>query len=272
MIPLVVLDIDGTLVAGETSLPSPILGAITEAQQAGVAFSLCTGRPGFGHVTKIASEIGPNQPHAFQFGAHITYLAGENLQVTALQDDLVKQLVRASRDHGLALELYTPNEIFVERLTPDAKAHAELLGVTPVVRDLDEIRKTEPIIRAQIIAQRGQWDEIQSVIPAGLNVGYGVSPTAPNTDYISLLPANIDKAHAVKKLASHLRVDLQNVMAIGDSAGDTPMLEVVGHPRVMGNAPANIRQQFPGKVLPPVSEFGVVQAILEATELLTVPG
>lgn len=270
MIPLVVLDLDGTLVAQETSLPKPITEAIHEAQQAGIAFALCTGRAGFGYAARIAEEIGPHQPHAFQYGAHITYLGGENLQVTALKDETVKQLVRLSRDLGVVLELYTPTEIFIERVTSDAKQHADLIGVTPVVRDLDEVRELEPVIRGQIIAPLTQWSEIEPHIPADVTVGRAGSPTMLETDFISLLPPNIDKGHAIQKLASHLRVDLQNVMAVGDSFGDAPMLEVVGHPRVMGDAPAELQEMYPGKVLPPLAEFGVVQAIQDAMEILTV--
>lgn len=270
MIPLVVLDLDGTLVAQESNLPKPVLEAVHEAQQAGIAFALCTGRAGFGYAERIAAEVGPNQPHAFQYGAHITYLGGENLQVTALKSATTQQLVRLSRNLGVVLELYTPTEIFIERVTHEAKQHADLIGVTPIVRDLDEVRELEPVIRAQIIAPLTQWEEIEPHIPSDVTVGRAGSPTMLETDFISLLPPNIDKGHAVRKLASHLRVDLRNVMAIGDSFGDAPMLEVVGHPRVMGDAPAALREMYPGKVLPLLNEFGVVQAIQEAMEILTV--
>ena len=50
------------------------------------------------------------------------------------------------------------------------------------------------------------------------------------------MPATVNKAVGLKKLADHLGIDMANVAAFGDGGNDLEMLSSVGHPYVMSNA------------------------------------
>ena len=78
------------------------------------------------------------------------------MQVYALKDANTERLIEHARDHGLTLELYSPNALFVERKTPLSEAHAKMLGMNAIVRDLFDVMENEPVVRAQWVVSGEQ--------------------------------------------------------------------------------------------------------------------
>ena len=54
----------------------------------------------------------------------------------------------------------------------------------------------------------------------------------------------ISKSNGVKILAKEFNIDLKDCWAFGDNYNDLEMLQTVGHPIVMGNAPDDLKEQF----------------------------
>jgi len=79
---------------------------------------------------------------------------------------------------------------------------------------------------------------------------------------IEVTQQGTNKAQGLSKLAEHLGFSLSNTIAIGDSGNDVQMLQSVGHPIAMGNAPSEI-QRLAWKVAPPVSEMGAAKILQE---------
>lgn len=266
MIPLLVLDLDGTIIGRDGQVKQCIWDAVDKAKAAGMKLAACTGRPAFGVAQKIATKLGPDNPHIFQSGAHVAYPDGRTLRVTALKEEAVHQLVTASRKVRAVLELYTPSNLFVERKTDLSDKHAKLIGVTAIVRDLEDVAAQEPVIRAQWVLKLGGEESVISQAPAGLMVATATSPGLPGIAFVNITRNETSKASAVTYLAEQLRVPLNNVMAVGDSDNDIPMLDIVGHPRIMAESSAAINERF-DQVLPSVEDCGVVSAIDQAMKL-----
>jgi len=263
MIPLVVLDIDGTIVGTGGQVQQCIWDAVDRATEVGVKVVACTGRPALGTSLKIAQRLGPNNPHVFQSGAHVGYPDGRTLKASALGSAATQRLIESSRRLGIVLELYTPNALFVERKTPLSEAHAKLLGVAPIVRDLEDVAAKEPVVRAQWVVSEGREHELAAHAPEGVQVSHATSPALPGVAFVSVTNEGVSKASAVVRLAEHLRIDLEDVMAVGDSGGDIPMLDVVGHPRVMANATDELLERY-RNVVGDVEECGAAEALDEA--------
>ncbi len=262
MIPLVVLDVDGTIIGASGKVEQCIWDAAEAAIAAGVKIAVCTGRPSFGVAQKIAQRLGPDNPHVFQSGAHVGYTDGRSVKVVALKESDTRQVIEASRRHGVVLELYTPDSLYVERTTTLSQNHASMIGITAIVRDLEQVAATEPVVRAQWVVPVGEEEEIMAEAPAGMQASHAISPALPGASFISLTRSGVSKASAVTQLAEQMRLDLQTIMAVGDSAGDLPMLRVVGHPRVMANATPLLRDEFAS--VGHVDECGAVEALQEA--------
>ncbi len=263
MIPLVVLDLDGTIIGASGLVQECIWEATERAREAGVKVAVCTGRPGYGVALRVAQRLGPDNPHVFQNGAYLGYPDGRTIKAVALKDADLHLIIEISRKRGAILELYTPSSLYLERTTNLSEVHANMIGVTPIVRDLEEVAATEPVVRAQWVLPEGASEAIAELAPPGVSLSRASSPALPGISFISITCAGVSKASAVKHLADQLRLPLTSVMAVGDSQGDLPMLEVVGYPRVVANASPELLERFPS--VGDVEACGVVEALEEAS-------
>lgn len=262
MIPLVVLDLDGTIIGESGQVQECVWEAAERAKAAGIKLAVCTGRPGFGVAQRVAKRLGPDNPHVFQSGAYLGYPDGRTIKAVALKDEDVHTIIELSRKRGAVLELYTPSALYVERTTDLSEKHATMIGVTAIVRDLEDVAATEPVVRAQWVLPAGRAEAIIELAPPGVSLSNAGSPALPGIAFVSITRVGVSKASAVRQLAEQMRLPLSEVMAVGDSHGDLPMLEVVGHPRVMANASPELLELFP--TVGHVEECGAVEALVEA--------
>jgi Cof subfamily protein (haloacid dehalogenase superfamily) len=260
MIPLVILDIDGTIIGSKGYVEDCVWRAIEKARGKGVRFAVCTGRPCFGVAQKVAQRLGETNLHIFQNGAQISTPAGAALKVSALKEAVVRQLVDFSRHKELSLELYTPTNLYVERKTQLSEAHAQMIGVNAIVADLLEVVSQEPIIRAQWVVPDEIRDSLLSTPPEGTQFGWATSPAMAGVSFISITAPSVSKGTAVKALIEAMKLNASDVMAIGDALGDIPMLDAVGIPVVMENAHASLKERY-GNIAGHVDHCGVVGVI-----------
>ncbi len=266
MIPLVVLDLDGTIIGAEGVVQSCVWEAAERVRAAGVKLAVCTGRPAFGVAQRVAQRLGPTTPHIFQSGAHIAYPDGETLKASALREATARRLINHARKLGSVLELYTPSNLFVERKTDMSEAHAKMIGVTAIVRDLEDVVANEPVVRAQWVVPLGETAAVSSISGDDVQVSTATSPALVDTAFVSITRQGVSKASAVRHVAEVLRVPLEDVMAVGDSLGDVGMLEAVGHPVVMANSAPELLARF-SDVAGDVESCGVVAALEEALKI-----
>ncbi len=267
MIPLVILDLDGTLIGSSGQVETCVWEAAERAQQAGVRLAVCTGRPGFGVAARVARRLDPDTPHIFQNGAQITYLDGDTLQMSALREQATLALVRRARELGAVLELYTPDSLYVERRTDISETHAKMIGVNAIVRDLADVAGSEPVVRAQWVVTPDRLDDVMAAAVDNVHANVATSPAMPGTYFVSLTRGGVDKGSAVRLLAERLELDPAQLMGIGDSPGDLSMLETVGHPRVMGDADPTMIARFPDGVLPAVDACGAADGLDQAIRI-----
>ncbi len=262
MIPLVILDLDGTVIGASGQVAPSVWEAAEEARDAGVKIAVCTGRPGLGVALRVARRLGPSVPHVFQSGAHMAFPDGDTLMASSLREAAALQLVQHARAQGLVLELYTPNHLYVERRTTLSEAHAAMIGVNALVRDLAEVVQSEPVVRAQWVLTPEQEAQAMALKVRDVQVSRATSPAQPDTLFISITRQGTSKGSAVTALCKHLRVPLAKTMAVGDSAGDLPMLELVGYPLVVGNAEPALLERYAS--VGSVEDGGVVEALAMA--------
>jgi Cof subfamily protein (haloacid dehalogenase superfamily) len=266
VIPLVILDLDGTMIGSDGQVATEVWAAVERAREQGVKLVACTGRPGLGVAQRVAMRLGRHNPHIFQSGAHIAYPDGETLKATSLKEAAALQLVRHARELGLVLEVYTPNHLYVERKTQMSEVHARMIGVQALVRDLSDVVANEPVIRAQWVLTPDQEAAAMTLKPEGVTISRATSPAQKDTLFVSMTRAGVSKGSAIQDVANQLKVPLAHAMAVGDTSGDLPMLALVGYPVVMGNAEPALKARFP-QVVGDVDHGGVIEALEMALTL-----
>lgn len=266
MIALVVLDLDGTLIGSSGQVSECVWEAAQRARQSGIKLATCTGRPGAGVALRVAERLGPRHGHIFQSGALIADPSGNTINVAALREAVVLDLVAKAREADYSLELYTPTTLYVERRTELSDAHAKMIGVTPLVRDLSEVARIEPVVRAQWVVEEARRAEVESLsLLQGVQISTASSPALPKTAFISVTREGVHKGTAVRQLAEVMSIDKGAVMGVGDSEGDLPMLKEVAHPYVMPSASYDLRSTYP-TLSNDVDDCGVVEALEQAIE------
>lgn len=256
MIALIGIDVDGTLVGHSGEVPALVWQVAAQARAAGIHLALCSGRPAFGIAADYARRLDDDGWHIFQNGASVVNLATHESRSTPLPEGCVRGLITQARETGHVLELYGDDDYVVESEDTWARQHAVLLGLPFNPRPFETL--SPPLVRAQWLVS--PEDARQLVAPAGLEMAESTSPLMPNVSFVGLTRSGVSKGAAMRDIAAAYRVDMRDVMYVGDSGNDISALRVVGHPVAMGNADPKVIE-VAGRTVGHVDEAGVVDAI-----------
>jgi len=232
LIALIGIDVDGTLVGSSGQVPDIIWQLATEVRAAGIHLALCSGRPAFGLAADYARRLDDDGWHIFQNGASVVNLATHESRSTPLPEGSVRGLISHARETGHVLELYGDDDYAVESEAAWAREHADLLGLPFKPRPYETL--SPPLVRAQWLL--APEDARRVVAPPGLEMADSSSPLMPGVRFIGLTRQGVSKGSAMREIAAAYRVDMRDVMYVGDSGNDLSALRVVGHPIAMGNA------------------------------------
>lgn len=260
MIRLVCIDVDGTLVGARGEVHPNVWRAAERARAAGIRLAICSGRPAFGLAREYAERLDADGWHSFQNGASVMHLPSGSSRSAHLAPETVAMLVRRARASGDArlLELYTDSEYAFESTSPRARAHAALLGVPFYPRALDSL--AGPIVRAQWLLSHAEAEIVAAELHPGLEVSPSTSPVMPDTQFVNMTLAGVDKATAVRALAAEYEVPLGQVMFVGDGRNDASAMEIVGAPVAMANAEPEARAMA-RRLVGHVDEGGLAEAL-----------
>lgn len=85
---------------------------------------------------------------------------------------------------------------------------------------------------------------------------------AYSSNYVELFSEDATKGNALKALAKHLNINIDDIACIGDSENDLSMFEVAGKAFAMGNAIDSLKDKAL-YVLKSNNEDGIAQAIYD---------
>lgn len=258
MIRLVCIDVDGTLVGSSGGVHPGVWRAAERARAAGIRLAVCSGRPAFGIARRYAERLDATGWHSFQNGASVVHLPSGRSRSAHLDSEVIALLVAQARRTGRLLELYTDDDYVFAGNAEWARAHAALLGVPFDPRPLDSLRGS--IVRAQWVVSLEEGAAVVAEPHPGLEVSSATSPLMPDTRFVSLTPAGVDKAAAVRAMADEYGVSLEQVMFVGDGANDATAMRIVGCAVAMGNAEPEVRDAAQCSVAH-VDDEGLVEAL-----------
>ncbi|MFP3901926.1 MAG: HAD family hydrolase [Acidimicrobiia bacterium] len=264
MLPLVCLDVDGTLV-GSSGAPSPRLWAAADrARGRGQHLTLCTARVAAGPTRRWAERLDPGGWHVFHTGAALWCPADGQLRLEPLAPDLVDACVAVAAERDWVLELYSWDDYVVDDDRPLAVDHAGLLGLPFERRPLDDLH--DAVVRVQFVVPRDAAEAAIASAPPGTTASGATSPVMPDAAFVSLISEHASKAHAVATVAGELGVPLEQVMMVGDGHNDLPVMALVGHAVAMGDADPEVRAAAT-LVVAGVDDDGAAEAIDRSASL-----
>ncbi len=250
---LIATDIDGTLLNPQFKISPDDLAALRRAHAAGIEIVLVTGRR-HTFALPIAQQLGFDLWLISSNGAITRSLAGETFHRDLMPREICRQLCSSMqdfRDHTvLTFDQETKGAIVIEHLDALSASIRRWLEknmeyiefVVPIERSL----VTDPV-QTMFCGSMARMAEALLALAAS---GMGNRITVLRTEYpdrdlsmIDVLNAGCSKGHALSRWAAHRGFHRDQVMAIGDNHNDVEMLEFAGHPVIMGNACAELRQR-----------------------------
>jgi Cof subfamily protein (haloacid dehalogenase superfamily) len=215
---LVALDVDGTLLEPDSSLP-PARGAALEALvRAGIPVVIVTGKT-WPSVRDLWQRWGLQGPHVCCNGSAVVDADERLLSVAALPPATVDRITAELLDRDIAYAAYLDDGTSVTARSHPGLAAIEAVGeAPPVVAEPGDRRVLK------VLSVLGEEDEDGlRELPAQ---GAKVQRTGPH--FLEWNPAHVDKGTGLAHVAELLGVPLDRTVAVGDAESDLPMFVVAG--------------------------------------------
>lgn len=239
VLPLVCLDVDGTLV-GRSGAPSEVLWAAAERARArGQHLTLCTARLAAGPTRTWAERLDPDGWHIFHTGGARWHPAAGEVRVEGLPTAALQACAEAAAAHGWVFETYSWDDYVVDRDAPLARAHADLLGLPFAVRPAEAL--DGEVVRVQFVVEAHEQEAALAAAPPGTMASAATSPVMPGACFVSVTVAGLGKARAIGQVAGELGCGVDRVMMVGDGHNDLEAVQAVGWGVAMGNAEPELR-------------------------------
>ncbi|MEZ5177733.1 MAG: HAD hydrolase family protein [Acidimicrobiales bacterium] len=207
MLPLICLDVDGTLV-GSAGAPSEGLWAAADrARDRGQRLTLCTARLAAGPTREWAARLDPDGWHVFHTGGARWHPGSGEVRTTPLPAEAVDRCAVAAADRGWVFEAYSWDDYVVDSDARLAREHADLLGLPFVRRRLGTL--SDPVVRVQFVVPVADAPGALAAAPAGTVGSAATSPLMPGAVFVSITVEGVSKAAGVAAVAADLGVGLE---------------------------------------------------------------
>lgn len=219
-IKLIALDMDGTLLNEKGEVTEANREMITAAQAKGVHVICSTGRS---IITsrEYVKELQLKSYHVTVNGSEIWDEYGELVQRKVLDAEHISWMYQLAKEYSVHYWATATDRVWRREMPTEIDHHTWLkFGY--------EIEDDE--VRAKIL------DHLQRK-PAL----FELSNSSPINIEINL--KGVNKAHGVEVVCKRLNIGMNQVMAIGDSLNDLPMIEAAGLGIAMGNAQDDVKKK-----------------------------
>mmetsp|Transcript_2933 Transcript_2933/g.8270 ORF Transcript_2933/g.8270 Transcript_2933/m.8270 type:complete len:312 (+) Transcript_2933:136-1071(+) len=256
---LIVTDVDGTLVNSEQQLTDIVSRAVTAAAEAGIPLAIATGKARGPWYHKISPRLGPASPGVFIQGCLLYQADGTLIESEDLPEDVCMEAIRFAREQNVTLAAFCCDRILAEET--DDQTDRLLFYNDPIPEAIGPLEGIVGRIPVQKMIFMVESDRMDSLRPLAMErFQDAASLTIAIPGMLEVLPLGVSKGSGVRKLLDTMRVNPEDVMAIGDGENDIEMLEMVGLGVAMGNAVPEARA-VAAETVPSNNEDGVAEAI-----------
>ena len=238
---MVIADVDGTMVTRDKVLTPRSIAAVKRLREAGIAFTITSGRPPLG-MRMLIDGLALTEPIAAFNGGVVVHPNFSVMTQNFLPADVATRVIEAIERHGLDCWVYTDRDWlvhdanaphvareqwtvkFAPMVVPDFNSH--LQRVAKVVGVSDDFAA---VARCEADVQRESGDQ--------------ASAARSQPYYLDVTHPDANKGHVVIVLSEALSIPSAQIATIGDMPNDVLMFQKSGLSIAMGNASPEVQKQ-----------------------------
>ena len=251
-------DLDRTLMGEDAVLHERTRRALGGARDAGLHVIVVTGRM-FRSVRPYVLEAGLDDPVVCYQGAVVAEPVSERwLRHVPIPRELALEAIAAVEDADFHLNCYVDDELYVARVTREARAYADFqnLEIHPV-GDLRAWLDADPT-KLVAVGDPEALDRLEVDVKQQFGPRLFISKSLPY--FLEFAHPDVSKGAGLDFLAPRLGFTPAETVAFGDGENDRELLDWAGYSVAVANAHRDLlaRADF---ICPRVEEEGVAQVI-----------
>lgn len=244
---LVCIDMDGTLLNKQFSIPEENIRALKEALDQGVHVALVTGRPS--NIASYFKTFLGDQVSII--GTNGTYFKIGDIEFKkALTDEEMKAIYEIATKHNLTAHFKGYDTVISNHKLDENQGEKKVNASLPKENQMtffDEcsLEKALEYHQGNILKCLVFSDDLEAVAKAKeeLKAIGNLEVVSSHTNNFEAMPLGTSKGFAVQQLCEILNVKQEEVICIGDNENDLSMITFAGLGIAMGNAPKEIQEQ-----------------------------
>jgi Cof subfamily protein (haloacid dehalogenase superfamily) len=239
-IQMVIADVDGTLVTQEKVLTKRAADAVLRLHDAGIQFSVTSGRPPRG-MAMLIEPLKLTQPlAAFNGGVLIQPDLATVVDQNFLPTGVPEQVIDSIEKHGLDVWIYTATDWFVRDVNAPHVAREQWTVKFP-----PKVVKTFDGLLSRVAKIVGVSDDLEGVAKCEKDVqqagGTHISAARSQPYYLDVTHPRANKGEVVLAMSKLLSIPAEQIATIGDMPNDVLMFKKSGVSIAMGNASKEVQ-------------------------------
>lgn len=241
---LVALDLDGTVLCpeGDSPVSARLKASIRELQARGIPVTFVTGRTE-SYARSLAEELSIGLPLVTYNGARVYSLSEERaLFEASIVTEEAARIYSWLEPRRLVVACYLNRpglSSIVQNRCSGSPAHDDHLFGTPRILNpnlLAEIRNSESASKLILCTREEMGEQLEAEFNGTIQA------VRTHEELIEILPSGVTKGRGLLHLCEELRIDPDQVLAVGDQANDISTFGVCGHSVAMGHAPKAVKE------------------------------
>ncbi len=249
-IKLIAVDLDGTLLAGDGTIPAVNVGALLECQRRGICVVFSSGRS-FESISHIARRAGLDPIVSSSNGARIDLsTSGETCGEWPMDETTSRRVYETLMRAGVYFMAFTRGHSYMANCPAREKHRTHIhspglydFGGYPyeMVGDPARVQAEGTVAPYKYVVFARDDDPVFDELRAALS-DLNLSISSSGRDNLEIMRPGVDKRSSLKCIAERFHILRSDVMAFGDHTNDIPMLAYAGHPVAMARCDAGVRR------------------------------
>ena len=237
---LIVSDFDGTLIDNQQRILPQVRAAINEYVAAGGIFAVCTGRMMRSILPQVRSLGLKGLVIAYQGTMIADIESGKVIKNGGLEYNDVAEICRNIEDLGHFVNVYNDGDLYTD-IPKDNKYLRDYERIVSIDAIKVDGKISEYVTEHKLFCQKvaslvAEKDRQNLYENLSKRLGDRFDVTCSASVLVEVSPLGDNKGEAVKFLAKHYGIPIEETVAIGDNLNDLSMIRAAGVGCAVGNA------------------------------------